>query len=124
MKKDIVCISCPMGCRLSVEMDAAEKNVLSVIGNTCPRGEKYARTECTAPVRMVTASVPMGKGVLPLSVRTSAPIPKELICQCLETIKNAKPALPVKTGDVIVENFRNTGVSIIATRDMDAAVQA
>jgi CxxC motif-containing protein len=124
MKRELVCISCPLGCRLTVEMDENGKNVLSIAGNTCPRGEKYARTECTAPVRMVTASVPMGKSAAPLPVRTSVPIPKELIFDCLEAICQARPELPVKTGQVIISNVLGTGADIIATRDMACPCRA
>lgn len=41
MIKEMVCVSCPIGCMLTVELN--DKNeVLSVKGNTCKRGEQYA----------------------------------------------------------------------------------
>ena len=43
MKREMICVSCPIGCALSVELDGDGK-VLSVSGNTCKRGEKYAIT--------------------------------------------------------------------------------
>ncbi|MDD6146091.1 MAG: NAD(FAD)-dependent dehydrogenase, partial [Oscillospiraceae bacterium] len=51
MKKDLICVSCPLGCMLSVEL-SEKGEVISVTGNTCPRGKKYAEDECTNPVRM------------------------------------------------------------------------
>ena len=54
--RDMICVSCPIGCALHVELDDDGK-VLSVSGNTCKRGEKYAIDECTNPVRMLTSRV-------------------------------------------------------------------
>ena len=49
-----ICISCPAGCHLEIEKD---QDRISVTGNTCPRGDEYARKECTAPERTVTGTV-------------------------------------------------------------------
>ena len=54
-KRDLICINCPLGCMLTVEMDG--KEVVSVSGNTCPRGEAYAKKEVTNPTRIVTSTV-------------------------------------------------------------------
>ena len=48
MVKDIICVACPMGCQISVELND-DGEILSVTGNTCKRGDAYARTECTHP---------------------------------------------------------------------------
>lgn len=45
---ELICICCPMGCRMTVEKTA---DGYSVTGNTCPRGKKYAVEEMTAPDR-------------------------------------------------------------------------
>ena len=50
MVKDIICVACPMGCQISVELND-DGEILSVTGNTCKRGDAYARTECTHPER-------------------------------------------------------------------------
>ena len=47
-RKELICIGCPMGCPVTVEMNG--ENVVSVTGNTCPRGERYARKEVTDPI--------------------------------------------------------------------------
>ena len=52
MKRELICIGCPMGCHLTAEVENGA--VTSVTGNTCPRGDAYARRECVAPVRTVT----------------------------------------------------------------------
>ena len=45
--RELTCIGCPMGCPLTVTMEAGE--VISVTGNTCKRGDIYARKEVTNP---------------------------------------------------------------------------
>ena len=40
-KIELTCIGCPMGCPLIVTME--DGAVVSVTGNTCPRGDAYAQ---------------------------------------------------------------------------------
>ena len=54
-EKNLICIGCPMGCPLTVKMEHGE--VVSVTGNTCKRGDIYARKEVTNPTRIVTSTV-------------------------------------------------------------------
>ena len=37
-KRNLICIGCPMGCELNVEIEG--KQVVSVTGNTCKRGDR------------------------------------------------------------------------------------
>ena len=75
MIKEMVCIVCPMSCKLSVEMD--DNKVKNVRGNACIRGGKYAREELTNPTRMVTSTVFIKNAALTrLPVATRSPIPK------------------------------------------------
>ena len=114
--KELICINCPLGCHLSVE-DKDASNI-KVAGNTCPRGVTYAVSEVTQPKRMVTSSVPVaGSKVKRVSVKTSAPIPKDKIFDCLAEIKSVRAVAPVAIGDVLLANVCGTGVDIIATRD-------
>ncbi|SEQ26132.1 CxxC motif-containing protein [Lachnospiraceae bacterium NE2001] len=114
--KEFVCICCPMGCSLSVELDDAG-NVTEVTGNTCNRGRDYAISEVTAPTRMVTTTVRSVEGVS-IPVKTKEPIPKGKIFECMEDIKKAVVSLPVKVGDTIVSNVAGTGIDIVATRSL------
>ena len=41
MKRELTCIGCPMGCRLTAEFDG--KEVTAVSGNGCGVGARYAR---------------------------------------------------------------------------------
>ena len=116
-RRELICIGCPMGCSLSVETDEGE--VISVTGNTCPRGEAYARKECTNPTRIVTTTVRVEGGRLPVvSVKTASDIPKGKIADCVRALKDVKVKAPVHIGDVILENAAGTGVNIIATKDV------
>ncbi len=116
MKKNLICIVCPLGCTLEVELDGTE--VISVTGNTCKRGAEYAVSECTAPKRTVTSTVLCENGKV-LPVKTSTPIPKEKLFECMEHINSTTASLPVRRGDVIIKNAAGTEADIIATADMD-----
>lgn len=114
--KELICINCPLGCHLSVD-DKDLANV-KVTGNTCPRGVTYAVSEVTSPKRMVTSSVPVvGSKVKRVSVKTSQPIPKSKIFECLAEIKNLTAKAPVAIGDVLLSNVCDCGADIIATRE-------
>ena len=113
--KNIVCVACPMGCALSVELsDSGE--VLSVTGNTCKRGIDYAKTECTNPVRSFTSTVKVSGGILPVvPCKSAGNIPKEKLLDCATEIAKITAKAPVKLGDILIKNILGTGVDIIAT---------
>lgn len=118
-RKELICIGCPLGCDLTVEMDGGQ--VVSVSGNTCKRGDDYARKELTDPRRIVTSTVPVAGGNLPVvSVKTASDIPKGKIRECLCALKGVTLTAPVQIGDVIVENVADTGVDVIATKSISA----
>ena len=117
--REMICICCPMGCRMTVEKTA---DGYSVTGNTCPRGKAYAIDEMTAPKRMVTSSVPVDNGhYKTVSVKTSVSVPKELIFEALKTLGGVRLDAPVKIGDVVVKNVLGTGADFVATRNVDRA---
>ena len=114
---NLICIGCPLGCPLTVEMEGNE--VKSVAGNTCPRGDAYAKKELTNPTRIVTSTVRVLGGKLPMeSVKTESDIPMGKIFDCVKALKDIEVKAPVKSGDVIVENVAGTGVNIIATKNV------
>lgn len=108
MKTELTCIVCPIGCRITV-CDG------SITGNGCPRGEKYAAEECTAPVRTITTTVKSANGKI-IPVKTDKPIPKELIFKCMNIINRLHPAgSDYRIGDVICRNILDTGSNITVT---------
>ena len=114
---NLICIGCPLGCPLTVEMEGNE--VKSVAGNTCPSGDAYARKELTNPTRIVTSTVRVNGGRLAMvSVKTESDIPKGKIFDCVKALRDVEVQAPVKIGDVIVENVAGTGVNVIATKNV------
>ena len=118
MKKEIICTVCPRGCRILAEGDG--EKVLSAEGYSCKRGLEYANTEYAHPVRILTTTVKIAgiqNDLLP--VRSSQPIPKEKLFDCMETIRAMEVKLPVARYDVIIPNICGTGVDIIATKSQN-----
>ena len=96
----IICITCPKGCRLSVD----EENGYKVTGNGCPRGEIYGRNELQHPVRVITSTVRIEGAAVPrLPVKTDKPLPKEKM---------------FRVGAVLAENILGTDVNIVATKSL------
>lgn len=115
--RELTCIGCPMGCPLTVEIENNE--VKSVAGNTCKRGEDYARKEVTNPTRIVTSSVVVKGGTLAaVSVKTKEDIPKGKIFDCVRALKEVEVTAPVHIGDVVLADVAGTGVDVIATKNV------
>ena len=115
--KKLTCINCPVGCSLKVELDG--ENVICVSGNTCRRGEIYARKEVTNPTRIVTSTVKVVNGTSgTVSVKTKEDIPKGKIFECVKALKTVEVPAPVHIGDVLLEDVAGTGVDIVATRNV------
>ena len=116
-QRELICINCPLGCPLTVSLENGK--VVRVTGNTCPRGEAYGRKECTAPTRIVTSTVRVSGGVLPVvSVKTASDIPKEKMADCIHQLRDVTVSAPVHIGDVILKDAAGCGVDIIATKNM------
>ena len=102
---------------LTVAMDG--KKIVSVAGNTCRRGDTYARKELTNPTRIVTSTVRvLGGSESMVSVKTKEDIPKGKVLECVRALKDVVLPAPVKIGDVILEDAAGTGVSIVATKNV------
>ena len=115
MKKEIICTVCPRGCHIQVEGEG--EKILSVEGQGCKRGQEYASAEFAHPVRILTTLVKIaGVSNDLLPVRSSKPLPKEKIFDCMDVIRATCVKLPVNRYDVIVPNICGTGVDIVATK--------
>ena len=99
--RELTCIGCPLGCQLTVTMGNDE---IKVEGNTCPRGEAYAKKEVTNP-----------------AVKTASDIPKGKIFDCMKEIRAVKVAAPVHIGDVIIADCAGTGVAVVASKNVGRA---
>lgn len=115
--RNLTCIGCPLGCAIQVKMENGE--ITEVTGNTCKRGDDYARKEVTHPTRIVTSTVRVMNGnPAMVSVKTEHDIPKEKIMDIMYCINEVQVKAPVHIGDVILENAAGTGVNIVATKDV------
>jgi len=117
--QEIICVACPLGCHVTLTVDASGK-IVKFEGNECKAGEKYVAEEFKAPIRVFTGTVRTKGGARPLlPVRTSQPILKEKILECGRYICALEVAPPFKTGDVVLPNILGIGVDLIATGDLD-----
>ena len=116
-KRELICIGCPMGCPLTVELENGE--IKTITGYTCKKGETYARKEVTNPTRIVTSTVRVAGGRADMvSVKTREDIPKDKIFQCVKALKGVIVKAPIRIGDVVVADVAGTGVDIVATKEV------
>jgi CxxC motif-containing protein len=116
-KRELTCIGCPLGCSVTVTMENGV--VTGITGNTCKRGDTYARKEVTNPTRIVTSTVKVTGGVAPMvSVKTQSDIPKEKIFACVTARKDVIVSAPVLIGDILITNVAGTGIDIVATKNV------
>ena len=117
--KDLICINCPMGCRLTITKNENEKSGYKVTGNSCKKGVDYAIKELTNPTRVITSTVRINHTHLKrLPVKTNKAIPKKLNFACMDIINSLLLDSPINMGDILVENILNTGADLVATRSM------
>lgn len=113
MKKELICITCPNSCHLSVE---ERDGAITVAGNTCPKGEEFAKAELTHPVRTLTTTVKTAFADFPyLPVRTAGVIPRESIPAVMKVLAEFEQKERVLCGNVIISNICDTECDIIAT---------
>lgn len=115
--RNLTCIGCPLGC--AVQVDIENGAILNVTGNTCKRGDDYARKEVTHPTRIVTSTVRVtGGDPAMVSVKTEHDIPKEKIMDIMHCINEIQVQAPVRAGDILLADAAGTGVNIVATKDV------
>jgi CxxC motif-containing protein len=98
---------------------ADDGTITSVTGNSCMRGDKYARDEVTHPVRVVTTTVPVVGSATEkmVSVKTAGDVPKGRVFDVVRALADVTATAPVHIGDVILADVAGTGVDIVATKD-------
>lgn len=114
MEKKLVCILCPRGCRITVNMETLE-----VTGNSCPKGAQFGPQEIINPERMITSTAFI-EGALykRIPVRTTKAIPKDQLFSCIKEIKKLRLKAPIQVGQVLITNVLDTGADIIASRNL------
>lgn len=118
MERNLICVACPRGCAITVTLDS-ENNVVDVTGNSCKRGDAYARAEVTHPERSLTSTVRVvGGQAYVCPVKTSKAIPKELMFDAMDLINKASIPSPVHIGDIVIPNILDTGADVIATNEI------
>ena len=125
--RHLTCIICPMGCSLEVELPenynpenakATDPASFKVSGNTCPRGDAYARKELTTPERTLTCTVAVLGSKRPLvTAKTKGEVPKEKLLDCMQAVRRVTVNAPVKKGDVLVKDLLHTGIDLVACED-------
>ncbi|MCK5843678.1 MAG: DUF1667 domain-containing protein [Victivallales bacterium] len=119
MNKELICIACPMGCHLTIEGDSPDS--LSVSGNKCAKGAKYGVEEATNPKRVVTYVVRSNSDSLPfVPVRTDDALPKKMIPALIADLNKLRVKMPLTRGDILIANFADTNVNVLATRSHSA----
>lgn len=118
------CTTCPSECALTIETRIDEngvEHVLSVQGNRCARGRKFAEQEIIRPMRILaTTIVVRGGDEKLLPVRTACPIPRDLHLHAMRDIRHASVTAPVHMGDVVMSDLLGTGVDLVASMNVDA----
>lgn len=116
MLKTITCICCPKGCLVTLDTENPEATIK---GFGCPQGKDYAIGELTHPMRTISSTVEIKGGLHPrIPVKTNGNIPKEKIFEVMDEINKISVESPVKCGDILLENVLDTGVDIVACRNM------
>jgi len=119
-KKKLTCIVCPLGCQMEVVYDDKAKKIISMEGNQCKKGQKFAENEIIDPRRILTTTIKINsKTIKRLPVRSNTPAPKDKILEMAREAKKIKVKSPVKMGDILAYNFLDSGVDIISSTTID-----
>jgi CxxC motif-containing protein len=122
MDREIICIMCPLGCRIKVQVEGQE--VKQVEGEGCKKGVKYAQQEVTFPGRILTTTVATDSPEMPLlPVRSNKALPKEKLIECMKHISKHSVTGSVKVGQTVIKNILGLGADIIACRTIPLKIQ-
>lgn len=114
---EFICVTCPVGCTIRATVEGGE--LVTLRGQACKRGEAFVREELTAPKRMLTTTVTVRGGRLPLlPVHSSAPLPKALLLPAAALLRQVQVDAPVEDGQVVLANVLDSGVDMVASRPL------
>ena len=118
-QREFICVTCPVGCSIDAMVEGQE--LVELRGQACGRGEDFVREELTDPRRMLTTTVRVRGGRLPLvPVRSSAPLPQHLLFDVARALRQIELVAPIKEHQVVLENVLGTQVDIITSRPLRA----
>lgn len=123
MTKNLICIACPRGCRLTVTIDTAT-DIIDVSGNSCPKGLTYGKQEVLCPMRTLTTTVRCrlflrredtgGRepAFARLPIKTGYEIPLEEMKSMMKKIRSITVSAPVRYGDCLARLMTENGTEI------------
>jgi CxxC motif-containing protein len=118
VEKDLICVTCPMGCTIHVSLQDGQLQQIN--GQACKRGITFTEEEIRAPRRMLTTTVRVQNGILPLlPVRSRTPLPKDLIFQVAAILRAVVLQAPIREHQVVLANVLDSGIDIIASRALE-----
>ena len=107
-----------MSCVIDTEYNL--RGIKSIKGHQCKKGRLYAKEELFNPTRILTTTIKVDGGVLPVvSVKTDKPIPKDKIFSILAEVMRVTLRAPVKLGEIIIKNVLDTKANIVATKTVE-----
>lgn len=114
-ERDLICVVCPVGCQIRATVEDGQ--MVELLGQACKRGEAFAREEISAPRRILTTTVRVVGGELPLvPVRSSAALPKAKLLQVAALLRTLRLPAPVEAQQIVAANVLGTGVDVVASR--------
>ena len=109
----MVCLMCPKSCLMSV----TDKDNMVVENYGCDKGLEYAKKELTDPERLLTSTMRVDLGELPLvSVRSDKPVKKGELKSLIKQLDNIIVPAPVQSGQIVASLLGENKVNIVATR--------
>jgi CxxC motif-containing protein len=118
IRRTDICLRCTQGCEVETVLDDTDE-ILTMNGNRCKLGREYVEQEIRDPRRVLPTSVRVRGGERPLvPVWTPEPMPKGLIMELARETRAIEVEAPVHVGDVIIENWRETGVNLVASGEV------
>jgi CxxC motif-containing protein len=118
-ERHFICVTCPVGCSIVATVEGQE--LIAVRGQGCKQGISFVQEEMTAPKRMLTTTVQVVAGALPLvPVRSTEPLPKENLLAVAKELRDVVLRAPISEHQVVIENVLDTGVDIVTSRALEA----
>jgi CxxC motif-containing protein len=119
-EREFICVTCPVGCAIDAVVEGQE--LIEIRGQACNRGQAFVKEELSAPRRMLTTTVRVEGGTLPLvPVRSTEPLPKALVLDVAAALRGVVLHAPVREHQVVLADALGTGIDIVTGRDMGRA---